>query len=84
VLLGRLVVARRIGQLPAGIGGAIRAGASLELGNGFGADESVRFSKLRIAGSAFVSVDTRFGPAYLALGGSRGASTVYVFLGPFW
>lgn len=84
VLLGRLVVARRIGQLPAGIGGAIRAGASLELGNGFGAGEAVRFSKLRIAGSAFVSVDTRFGPAYLALGGSRGASTVYVFLGPFW
>lgn len=84
LMFGRLVVARRVGQTPAGIGGAIRAGVSLELGNGFAQDEAVEWSKLRLAGSAFVSVDTRFGPAYLALGASRGSSTVYVFLGPFW
>lgn len=83
-LLGRVVFARRIGQMPAGIGGAVRAGLSFELGNAFPAEEAVRVSKLRAAGSAFVSVDTRFGPAYLALGASKGSSTVYVFLGPVW
>ena len=41
--------------------------------------------ELRQAGSAFVSVDTRFGPVYLALGATyRGERAVYVFLGPFW
>ena len=84
LLFGRAVAARRIGQTPAGLGGAIRAGLSVELGNGFAQDEAIRWSALRLAGSAFVSVDTRFGPAYLALGASRGSSTVYVFLGPFW
>lgn len=84
VLFGRAVLARRIGQMPAGFGGAIRSGFSLELGNAFAQDEAIRATKLRAAGSAFVSVDTRFGPAYLALGASKGSSTVYVFLGPFW
>ena len=40
---------------------------------------------LRKAGSVFVSVDTRVGPVYLALGAThRGGQAVYVFLGPFW
>ncbi len=84
VLFGRAVLARRIGRMPAGFGGAVRSGFSLELGNAFAQDEAIRAAKLRVAGSAFVSVDTRFGPAYLALGSSKGSSTVYVFLGPFW
>ena len=84
VLFGRAVLARRIGQMPAGFGGAVRSGFSLELGKAFEEGEALRAAKLRIAGSAFVSVDTRFGPAYLALGTSKGSSTVYVFLGPFW
>ncbi|MFY7857560.1 MAG: patatin-like phospholipase family protein [Rubrivivax sp.] len=84
LMFARAVVARRVGQTPAGLGGAIRAGVSLEVGEGFAPDEAIRWSALRLAGSAFVSVDTRFGPAYLALGASRGSSTVYVFLGPFW
>ena len=85
VLLGRAVLARRVGQMPAGLGGAVRVGASFEMGEGFAADEAVRITRLRPAGSAFVSVDTRFGPAYLALGASKArGSTVYVFLGPFW
>ena len=85
VLLGRAVLARRIGQMPAGLGGAVRVGMSLEAGEGFAASEAVNITRLRPAGSAFVSVDTRFGPAYLALGASKArGSTVYVFLGPFW
>ena len=85
VLFGRIVVARRIGQMPPGLGGAIRTGASLELGEGFAENEAVRVAKLRPAASAFISVDTRFGPAYLGLGATSGlGSTVYVFLGPYW
>ena len=85
VLFGRIVVARRIGQMPPGLGGAIRTGASLELGEGFAENEAIRVSKLRPAASAFISVDTRFGPAYLGLGATSGlGSTVYVFLGPYW
>lgn len=84
VLFGRAVLARRIGQMPLGFGGAVRSGFSLELGNAFAQGEALSVGKLRVAGSAFISVDTRFGPAYLALGSSKGSSTVYVFLGPFW
>ena len=85
VLFGRVVVARRIGQMPPGLGGAIRTGMSLELGNGYAENEAIRAAKLRPAASAFISVDTRFGPAYLGMGATSAlGSTVYVFLGPYW
>jgi hypothetical protein len=32
------VLARRIGEMPTGFGGAVRAGMSFELGAGFAAD----------------------------------------------
>ena len=85
VLFGRVVVARRIGQMPPGLGGAIRTGMSLELGTGYAENEAIRAAKLRPAASAFISVDTRFGPAYLGMGATSAlGSTVYVFLGPYW
>ncbi|MES2959000.1 MAG: patatin-like phospholipase family protein [Pseudomonadota bacterium] len=85
VVLGRVVMARRIGEMPAGLGGAVRIGYSLELGTGWDPDESLRFGDLKQAASGFASVDTRFGPLFLALGATRGAgSTLYLFLGPFW
>ena len=85
VLLGRAVLARRIGQMPPGLGGAVRTGLSLELGEGFAADESVTLRRLRPAASAFLSVDTRVGPAYLAVGATPGSgATLYLFLGPYW
>jgi NTE family protein len=85
VVLARLVLARRLGELPVSAGGAVRAGLSVEVGNGFQARQKSGWAQLQQAGSAFVSVDTRFGPLYLALGGTRGGSgSVYVFLGPFW
>ncbi|MFN9745593.1 MAG: hypothetical protein ACK57B_08120 [Betaproteobacteria bacterium] len=44
-----------------------------------------RLGDARKAGSVFVSIDTRVGPVYLALGATRhGEQAVYVFLGPFW
>lgn len=85
VVLGRLVMARRIGEMPAGLGGAVRVGYSLEFGTGWDTDESLRFGDLKQAASGFASVDTRFGPLFLALGATRGAGgTLYLFLGPFW
>jgi NTE family protein len=85
VALGRIVIARRIGSMPSTFGGSIRAGFSAELGAGFEANESVKFSKIKQSGSAFISLDTRFGPLYFGAGSTRGSgSSVYLFLGPIW
>ncbi len=85
VVLGRAVMARRIGQMPTGLGGAVRAGFSLELGAGFQADEAVRFGDLKQAASGFLAVDTRFGPLFFGAGATRGiGGTLYLFLGPVW
>ncbi len=90
VMLGRVVMARRIGAMPVALGGLVRAGFSLELGGGVAAQESLRLSSLRSssmrqAASAFLSIDTRFGPLFLAVGATRSHSgTLYLFLGPIW
>ena len=85
VMLGRVVFARRIAAMPVALGGLVRAGFSLELGDGLTAQESVRLSSLHQAASAFLSVDTRFGPLFLAAGATRdNGSTMYLFLGPIW
>ena len=84
---GRLVLARRIGALPVTLGGTVRAGFSLEAGGGFDQDEPLGQQRraLKQAGSGFLSVDTRFGPAYLGAGATRdGNRTLYLFLGPIW
>ena len=85
VALARVVMARRIGSLPATFGGAVRAGFSLEMGGGFDQSERWKASKFTQAASAFISVDTRFGPVYVAGGASKGGEgTLYLFLGPAW
>jgi NTE family protein len=85
IVFGSLVMARRIGEMPVGFGGAVRVGFSLETGAGYGADKAMRWSELHRAGSVFVSVDTRFGPLFLGAGATRGiGSALYVFLGPYW
>jgi NTE family protein len=85
VALGRFVMARKIGVMPATVGGAVRLGYSLELGGGFGVDQSVHFHDLKQAGSVFVAADTRFGPVYFGVGATRGTGgTAYLFLGPIW
>lgn len=85
VALGRVVIARRIGSMPSTFGGSIRTGFSVELGAGFDAKESVKFSKIKQSGSTFISLDTRFGPLYFGAGSTRGSgSSVYLFLGPIW
>jgi len=87
--LARVVMARRIGEMPVGLGGAVRVGFSLEAGT-VNQLEGRRLSQLtsgvwKQAGSAFLSVDTRFGPFFLALGATRGGdSAAYLLLGPTW
>ncbi|MEO6280634.1 patatin-like phospholipase family protein [Roseateles sp.] len=89
MVLGRVVMARRIGEMPVGLGGAVRIGFSLEAG-AVGAGAGLRLANLPRSGwqqaaSGFLSVDTRFGPFYLALGTTRGGETAaYLLLGPSW
>ncbi len=85
VVLSRLVMARRIGALPSTFGGLIRAGFSLEAGGAYGQEQSWHRTSFTQAGSAFLSVDTRFGPVFVGAGASRGGDgTLYLFLGPIW
>jgi len=85
IVLGRLVLARRIAALPSAFGGTMRAGFSLETGGGFDRGTSATGKALKQAGSAFLSVETRFGPLFLGAGATRhGEETLYLFLGPIW
>jgi NTE family protein len=85
VVLGRVVLARRVGTFAPPLGGAVRAGFSLELGGGFATDEAVRLGDLKRAASGFFAVDTRFGPVYFGLGATQGgSSSLYLFVGPIW
>jgi NTE family protein len=85
IMLGRVVLARRIVALPSAFGGTMRAGFSLEAGGGFDRGEQASGRALKQAGSAFLSVETRFGPLFLGAGATReGEQTLYLFLGPVW
>ncbi len=89
VAMTRLVAARRIAQMPVGLGGAIRAGFSLESGAILRNSDNSLFAfalpESKLAGSAFLSMDTRFGPFYVAAGTTyQGRSSLYLFLGPIW
>lgn len=85
MLFGRVVLAKRLGRLPSGLGGDVRWGFSLEAGEAFAAEDTMSLSRLRLAGSSFLSIDTALGPAYLAVGRAEGyGSAVYLFLGPYW
>lgn len=85
IVLGRMVLARRIASLPSAFGGTMRAGFSLETGGGFDRGVDATGRALKQAGSAFLSVETRFGPLFLGVGATRGGGqTGYLFLGPIW
>ncbi|MYM80834.1 patatin domain-containing protein [Duganella sp. FT50W] len=84
-VLGRVVVARSIGAMPAALGGDVRLGFSLEAGGAYSPDDPLRWGKLKQAASAFIAVDTRFGPLYFGTGTTKeGKSSGYLFLGPIW
>jgi NTE family protein len=82
---GHVVVARQIGEFSSAVSATVRAGISLELGGAFAQSEKIHFGGFKQAGSAFLSVDTRFGPAFFGVGTTRGiGSSMYLFLGPIW
>lgn len=84
-VLGRVVVARSIGAMPAALGGDVRLGFSLEAGGAYSPADPLRWGKLKQAGSAFIAVDTRFGPLYFGAGATKeGKGSGYLFLGPIW
>ncbi|MET0266429.1 MAG: patatin-like phospholipase family protein [Duganella sp.] len=84
-VLARVVAARSIGSMPAALGGDVRLGFSLETGGAYSDTASLHRNTLRQAASAFISVDTRFGPLYFGAGVTRnGNSSGYLFLGPVW
>jgi NTE family protein len=81
VLLGRAVLARTVGNLPALAGGAMRLGMSVEWGRATGS-ASVPDGSTYYGGSIFAEAETRFGPIYLAVGNTHGVGTaIYLFLG---
>jgi NTE family protein len=85
IMLGRVVLARRIASLPSAFGGSLRAGFSLEAGGGFDRGLNASGRAFKQAGAAFLSVETRFGPLFLGAGATRnGEETFYLFLGPIW
>ncbi|MBA5685694.1 patatin-like phospholipase family protein [Rugamonas apoptosis] len=85
VVLGRVVMARTVGAMPAALGGDVRLGFSLEAGAGYGDGSPLHWSSVKQAGSIFTAVDTRFGPLYFGAGSTKGNSgTLYLFLGPVW
>ncbi|MFA9216537.1 MAG: patatin-like phospholipase family protein [Sphingomonadaceae bacterium] len=85
MLLGRMVMARSIGAMPAALGGDVRLGFSLEAGGAFGTDNPLHWGTLKQAASGFMAVDTRFGPVYFGAGTTKGGnSSAYLFLGPIW
>lgn len=84
-VLARVVTARSIGSMPAALGGDVRLGFSLEAGGAYSDTNSLHRNTLRQAASAFISVDTRFGPLYFGAGTTKdGSSSGYLFLGPVW
>jgi NTE family protein len=85
IAFGRVVMARKIGTLPLTIGGTVRVGFSLEAGGAYDSLRPLRASTVNKAASAFLSLDTRFGPAYFGAGATRdGDRTLYLYLGPVW
>jgi NTE family protein len=84
-VLGRVVMARSIGAMPAALGGDVRLGFSLEAGGAYSPENPLRWGTLKQAASGFIAVDTRFGPVYFGAGTTReGKSSGYLFLGPIW
>lgn len=78
---GRLSYYHRLPYNP-GIGRALFAGGSLELGNAWTNRKDMRWSDLRAGSSVFLGADTGLGPMYLALvHAPRGFTGVYFFLG---
>ncbi|MFI5180214.1 MAG: patatin-like phospholipase family protein [Thermoanaerobaculia bacterium] len=80
--VARLVLYRRVIQLPALVGSGVFVGGSIETGNAWLTSDEIRFDNLRFAGSLFVGADTLLGPLYFGFGIADGGShSFYLSLG---
>ena len=72
-------------DVPGGTGLPIYLGTSLEMGNVWGNNESVKFDDLINSGSIYIGTDTSFGPAAIGIGyASDGEATFFLSLGKNW
>jgi NTE family protein len=72
-------------EIPGGSGLPIYLGTSLESGNVWGVNETVKYSDLIHSGSLYLGTDTSFGPAVLGIGfASDGEYSFFLSLGKNW
>jgi NTE family protein len=77
--LARLVYYRRVLSLNKRIVDAVYVGGSVEAGGIWHRFQDINSKDLIFAGSAFVGVDTMFGPLYLAYGQAEGGNHAFYF-----
>jgi NTE family protein len=72
-------------ELPGGSGLPIYLGTSLEAGNVWQIDETVKYSDLVHSGSIYLGTDTSFGPAVFGVGfASGGEYSLFLSIGKNW
>lgn len=82
-LMAQLIYYRELTKLPAGTGGGVYAGVSIEAGDVWSDLEQVSVRNLKYAGSIFLGADTIIGPLYLGIGAATGGeAAVYLQLNP--
>lgn len=82
VTYGGIIYSYRILDLFPLLGKGLYAGVSLESGNAWPARDDVDVADIVTAGSFFIALDSRLGPAYIGYGlAERGVSAAYFSLG---
>jgi len=72
-------------EIPGGPGLPIYLGTSLEVGNVWNIEETVKYSDLITSGSIYLGTDTSFGPAVLGVGFATGGEyTFFLSVGKNW
>jgi len=72
-------------EVPAGSGLPIYLGTSLEAGNVWNTEESVKYSDLIHSGSIYLGTDTSFGPAVFGIGFATGGEySLFLSIGKNW
>ena len=80
--IGRIIVYKRLVQLPSLVGTGVYLGGSLESGNAWMTSSDIRWNNLRYAGSLFIGADTLLGPLYFSYGMADGGNhSFYLALG---
>ena len=71
--------------MPGGSGLPIYLGTSIEAGNVWGINETVKYSDLIHSGSIYLGTDTSFGPAVFGVGFATGGEySLFLSIGKSW